>query len=111
MPGLPLGAASVLRLALAFAPARMGLAAAGASELIAEDLEGYRRIALDLARDASLREAVERRLRQATARAPLFDLARFGRHLEQAYARMWRHYLGGRAPEAIEILPIVEVGA
>ena len=48
---------------------------------------------------------------QAKARAPLFDLARFARHLEQAYGRMWRHYLAGRVPEAIEILPAVEVQA
>ena len=87
------------------------LAAAGASDLIAEDLEGYRRIALELARDPSLREAVKGRLLQAKARAPLFDLARFVRHLEQAYGRMWRLYLAGRPPEAIEILPAVEVRA
>jgi predicted O-linked N-acetylglucosamine transferase (SPINDLY family) len=87
------------------------LAAAGASDLVAEDLEGYRHIALDLARDASLRAAIRRRLMQAKGRAPLFDLARFARHLEQAYGRMWRHYLAGRVPEAIEILPAVEVQA
>jgi hypothetical protein len=35
----------------------------------------------------------------------LFDLARFARHLERAYDRMWRQCRSGRAPEAIEIGP------
>ena len=79
------------------------LAAAGASDLVAEDLEGYRRIALGLARDPSLLTTTRARLLQARSRAPLFDLTRFLGHLEQAYGRMWRQFMAGRAPEAIEV--------
>jgi protein O-GlcNAc transferase len=86
------------------------LAAAGMSELIADDLEAYRRILLGLARDPSLLAATRSRLVQARSRSPLFDLARFARHLEQAYGRMWRRCLAGRAPEAIEIGLSAEVG-
>lgn len=87
------------------------LSAAGASDLVAEDLEGYRQIALGLARDPDLLAAVKARLLQARSHAPLFDLTRFRCHLEQAYGRMWRHYLSGRAPEAVEIAPAIEVPA
>ncbi|MGH6940467.1 MAG: tetratricopeptide repeat protein [Hypericibacter sp.] len=87
------------------------LTAAGAPELVAEDLEAYRQIVLGLARDPNLLAAVKARLLQARSRAPLFDRTRFLRHLEQAYGRMWRHYLSGRAPEAIEIVPAIEVQA
>jgi predicted O-linked N-acetylglucosamine transferase (SPINDLY family) len=81
------------------------LAAAGASDLVAEDLEGYRRIALGLARDPSLLTTTRARLLQARSRAPLFDLTRFLGHLEHAYGRMWRQFMAGRAPEAIEVRP------
>jgi predicted O-linked N-acetylglucosamine transferase (SPINDLY family) len=87
------------------------LSAAGASDLVADDLEGYRQIALGLARDPNLLAALKARLSQARSRAPLFDLTRFLRRLEPAYGRMWRHYLSGRAPEAIEIAPTIEVPA
>lgn len=87
------------------------LTAAGAPDLVAEDLEGYRRIVLGLASDPSLLAATRSRLLQARSWAPLFDLTRFLRHLEQAYGRMWRHYMAGRTPEAIEIAPAAEVDA
>jgi protein O-GlcNAc transferase len=81
------------------------LIAAGLPELIADDLEAYRRIALGLARDPSLMAATRSRLVEARSRSPLFDLTRFVRHLEQAYGRIWRQCLAGRAAEAIEIGP------
>jgi predicted O-linked N-acetylglucosamine transferase (SPINDLY family) len=79
------------------------LAAAGMSELIADDLEAYRRIVSGLISDPSLLAETRSRLVQARSRSPLFDLVRFARHLERAYDRMWRHCRSGRAPEAIEI--------
>ena len=81
------------------------LAAAGMPDLIADDLEAYRRIVLGLIRDPSLLMQARSRLVQAKSRSPLFDLARFARHLERAYDRMWRQCRSGRAPEAIEIGP------
>jgi predicted O-linked N-acetylglucosamine transferase (SPINDLY family) len=84
------------------------LAAAGMPDLIADDLEAYRRIALGLVRDPSLMAETRSRLAQARSRSPLFDLVRFARHLERAYDRMWRQCRSGRAPEAIEIGPPAE---
>jgi len=81
------------------------LAAAGMSELIADDLEAYRRIVSGLICDPSLLAETRSRLVQARSRSPLFDLVRFARHLERAYDRMWRQCRSGRAPEAIEIGP------
>jgi protein O-GlcNAc transferase len=79
------------------------LESVGAPELIAADLEGYRRIVLRYARDKVALAGLKDRLRAARGTAPLFDLARFARTLERAYRAMWRTYLAGRAPEALDI--------
>ncbi|MFZ5790732.1 MAG: tetratricopeptide repeat protein [Pseudomonadota bacterium] len=75
----------------------------GVPELIAADLEGYRRIVLRYARDEVALAGLKDRLRAARKTAPLFDLARFARTLERAYRAMWRAHLAGRAPEALDI--------
>jgi protein O-GlcNAc transferase len=35
--------------------------------------------------------------------APLFDTARFTRHIEAAYATMWRRYLAGEPAESFAV--------
>jgi predicted O-linked N-acetylglucosamine transferase (SPINDLY family) len=86
------------------------LAAAGLPELIAEDVEGYRRIVQALAREPAQLAAVRSRLMQARSHAPLFDLDGFLRNLEEAYRRIWRHSMSGRAAEAIDIRISTQVG-
>jgi predicted O-linked N-acetylglucosamine transferase (SPINDLY family) len=63
---------------------------AGLAQLVARDGDDYveiaARLAGDLPRLASLRGALRERLRAS----PLMDAPRFTRHLEAAYADMWR---------------------
>jgi predicted O-linked N-acetylglucosamine transferase (SPINDLY family) len=85
------------------------LTAAGLPELIAEDIEGYRRIVQTLAREPALLAAIRSRLLQARSRAALFDRSGFLRNLERAYLRIWRRSMSGRPAEAIELPASPEV--
>ncbi|QEX21238.1 hypothetical protein FRZ61_11610 [Hypericibacter adhaerens] len=79
------------------------LSGLGLPELVVEDLEAYRRLVLALAQDPAMRTAMRQRIAQARATSPLADPTRFARDLEAAYRRIWRRYLTGQAPEAIDI--------
>ena len=74
------------------------LHAVGLGELVADTAADYEAIALRLACDptalAELREKLARNLRDA----PLFDTARFCRHIEAAYQTMWQRHESGQAP-------------
>lgn len=89
-------------------PARMGaslLTACGLTDLIAENLDEYAAKAIALARaPAALQDA---RARTIAARAsPLFDTARFTRHLERAYEQMHRIHLSGEPPRSFDVPPL-----
>ena len=86
--------------------ARVGaslLTALGVPELIAESLDGYEALALDLARAperlAALREKLNRN------RAGLFDMASLCRDIETAYDTMWRRQAAGQTPAAFIVAP------
>lgn len=78
----------------------------GLPEMIASDLESYRAIALGAAHDRDRLAAMRARLRAARGRAPLFDTARFVRHLESAFLEMARLARHGRKPQAIDVAPL-----
>ncbi|RSZ57513.1 tetratricopeptide repeat protein [Massilia atriviolacea] len=61
----------------------------GLDELIGEDEAAYVRIAVDVARDPARLRRLRTGLRERTRASPLMDMARFTRHLEQAYRGMW----------------------
>jgi predicted O-linked N-acetylglucosamine transferase (SPINDLY family) len=63
------------------------LHAVGLPDLVTTSLEEYAATALALAEDPSRLAAVRGRLAQNLRTAPLFDTARYARHLEAAYAR------------------------
>ncbi len=63
------------------------LAAAGLPELISEDLEAYRRQALELAHSPDRLAACKAHLRAQRATAPLFDTERYTRELEELLLR------------------------
>ncbi len=84
--GVPL----VAKLGDSFA-ARVGaslLTAAGLPELIAVDDAGYARLVLELYRDRSRLAGLRERLVATRKMAPLFDMKRFARDLEDLYFRM-----------------------
>lgn len=84
------GVPMVAKLGDSFA-ARVGaslLVAAGLRELIAADDAGYARLVLELHRDRARLAELRQRLVEARKTAPLFDMKRFARDLEDLYFTM-----------------------
>jgi len=75
------------------------LSAVGLPELIADSLPAYEARALELARDAEALRAVWAKLQANQASLPLFDTARFTRHLEAAFTGMRERHRRGLPPE------------
>ena len=75
------------------------LTAIGLPELIAEAPESYRDLALRLSADRALLATYKARLAANRLTTPLFDSARFTRHLEAGYEAIWRRCLAGLPPD------------
>jgi len=82
------------------------LHAAGLPEMIADTIENYEALALELAQSPSELEHLKARLKRGRALQPLFDTARFTRHLESAYTTMWERYQRGEPPAHFAVAPI-----
>jgi len=65
------------------------LDAAGLPELVAQTLEEYEALALDLARDPAKLKALKEKLARNLPASPLFDADGFRRDIEAAYLLMW----------------------
>jgi predicted O-linked N-acetylglucosamine transferase (SPINDLY family) len=74
------------------------LKAAGLDDLIATSLDDYEALALKLAREPSLLAAYRATLLHNRDTCSLFDTARFTRHIEAAYSRMWQMRQRGERP-------------
>ena len=79
------------------------LRAIGLPELITGSLDEYERAALDLARDRQRLIALRQRLEKNRGTSALFNLPRYTRNIEAAYARMWQTWLSGKPPESFSI--------
>ncbi len=79
------------------------LTAIGMPDLVATSLEGYRNIALRLARDPAALANVKARLARNRTTLPLFDSPRFARNLEAVYHAAWARHELGLAPALIEV--------
>jgi len=77
--------------------ARSLLAALGLDELATATLGEYEALALRLARDPALLDAVRRKLASRRDASPLFDGKRLCRHMEAAFVTMWERHRGGEA--------------
>jgi protein O-GlcNAc transferase len=82
------------------------LKAAGLSELITTSLEEYEALALRLAREPTLLAAIKGKLANNRDTCPLFDTARFARHIEAAYTIMWERQQRGELPEGFAVEPL-----
>ncbi len=82
------------------------LRAVGLPELVADCLEEYEKLAVQLASHPSELNAVRQKLHINHLKKPLFDTARFVRNLELGYSEMWRIFLEGRAPTQIEVFEV-----
>ena len=86
-------------------PARVGpslVQAAGVPELIVRDLDEYRRLSLDLARNPERLAGLRARLRANRATAPFFDTDRSVRDLESLYEKMWQRRVRGVPPAPLD---------
>jgi predicted O-linked N-acetylglucosamine transferase (SPINDLY family) len=82
------------------------LGAVGIPELITSSPEDYEALALKLARDPDLLGSLRRKLARNRDIYPLFDTARFTRHLEAAYTVMWERAQRGEPPASFAVEPI-----
>lgn len=74
------------------------LHAAGLPELATSSLDDYEALALKLAVDPALLESLRRKLGQSRLISALFDIERYTRRIEAAYAGMWEISQRGEAP-------------
>jgi predicted O-linked N-acetylglucosamine transferase (SPINDLY family) len=82
------------------------LKSAGLPELVATSLEDYEALALKIAHDPALHASLKARLARNRLTGPLFDVARFTRHLEAAYATMWERWQRGEPPASFAVSPL-----
>jgi len=81
------------------------LHAVGIPELITSTLDEYQALALMLARDPALVAEIKAKLVRNCQSFPLFDTARFVRHIEAAYTTMWETWQRGDAPKSFRVEP------
>jgi predicted O-linked N-acetylglucosamine transferase (SPINDLY family) len=74
------------------------LQAAGLPELVTSNLQEYEALAVKLACEPQLLEAVRAKLERNRLTSRLFDTDRFRRHIESTYTTMWRLWQDGEAP-------------
>jgi predicted O-linked N-acetylglucosamine transferase (SPINDLY family) len=75
----------------------------GLDELVTTSLQDYQGLALKLASDPFHLRALRDRLARNRKTYPLFDTARFARHIEAAYTTMWQRYQSGQMPQAFAV--------
>jgi predicted O-linked N-acetylglucosamine transferase (SPINDLY family) len=87
-------------------PARVAaslLHAVGLPELVTSGLGHYEARALELANHGAELAELRARLARNRETYPLFDTARFTRHIEAAYEMMWQRYQQGLPPEHLDV--------
>jgi predicted O-linked N-acetylglucosamine transferase (SPINDLY family) len=82
------------------------LNAVGLPELVAPSLAEYEALALRLARDPALLASLRQELARNRESFPLFDTARFARHIEAAFVTMWERSRRGEPPRGFAVAPI-----
>lgn len=82
------------------------LHAAGLAELVTASLADYEALALKLARDPALLQSLRGKLEANRRTCPLFDIDRFRRHIEAAYATMVDIARRGESPRSFSVDPI-----
>jgi protein O-GlcNAc transferase len=79
------------------------LHAIGLPDLVTQSLQEYEELASRLAREPEQLHALRAKLAEHRLGYPLFDTASFTRHLEAAYAEMWRRYLDNAPPDHFSV--------
>jgi predicted O-linked N-acetylglucosamine transferase (SPINDLY family) len=74
--------------------------------MVMSTLGDYEALALRLASEPALLADFRQRLAQNRLTHPLFDTARFTRHLERAYETMHGNARQGRGPQSFSVAPV-----
>jgi predicted O-linked N-acetylglucosamine transferase (SPINDLY family) len=82
------------------------LHAIGLPELVTDSLDDYAKLALALANDRTRLDAIRGKLASHRASFPLFDTARFCRHVEAAYVTMTERQRRGDPPVDFDVAPL-----
>jgi protein O-GlcNAc transferase len=82
------------------------LHAVGLPELVTHDLSDYETLATRLATDPALLRGCKLRLEENRLTHPLFATKQFTRHMEAAYATMWKIHQSGEGPRSFRVEPI-----
>lgn len=80
------------------------LHAIGLPELIAASTEAYEALAIAQATQPGQLQHLKQKLAANRLTTPLFDTARYTRHLEDAYTQMHTRHLGGLVPEHLTVM-------
>jgi len=86
------------------------LNALGLTELIAETLEEYQALAVNLARDVTRLAKIRVKLSRNRDTHPLFDTDRLRRHIESAYETMSQRSQRGERPVSFAVAPCDQTG-
>jgi protein O-GlcNAc transferase len=84
------------------------LSAIGLPELITHSLADYEALALKLAIEGGMLVDIKAKHARNRESFPLFDIDRFRRHIETAYATMWERYQRGESPASFEVERLVQ---
>ncbi len=79
------------------------LTAAGFPELICETLSDYEELAVALASDPARLADLRARVEKQAPKSPLFQTARYARHLEAAFRTMYERSQAGLPPESFAV--------
>ncbi len=79
------------------------LGALGLPELITASFADYEALALKFVREPALLAQLKAKLARNRDTAPLFDTRRFARHIEAAYATMYRRYQSGQPADSFAV--------
>ncbi|MGY8633734.1 hypothetical protein RAD15_14755 [Bradyrhizobium sp. 14AA] len=77
--------------------------AVGLPELIAQTRDEYEELVIELALNRQKLQAIRERLQESRLTAPLFDAARYTKHLEAAFETMHQRHQAGLSPDHIDI--------
>jgi predicted O-linked N-acetylglucosamine transferase (SPINDLY family) len=78
----------------------------GMTDLVTHSLPDYERLALRLAGEPARLASLRARLAERRGSSPLFDTARFCRHLEAAYAALVERHGQGKPPAMMRVPPL-----
>jgi len=83
------------------------LSSVGLSELIADNLKEYEKLAVAMATNPNVLFNLRSKLNKNKSTQPLFDTQRFVDSLENAYEQIWEIHCGGAKPREIQALDLL----